>query len=205
MGDSTSAASTKAELRHSIRDSRRRRLSASEHGASHDASHDANQLADRVMDLEEIRTACRQGRAIACYASRPDEPPTAHLRDRLLEAGAIVLLPRIDDKELRWIRVTPDTTWSVNRWGIEEPEGAVFPHTPELWIIPALAIDADGYRLGQGGGFYDRALEHIPGDVPIIAIVFDDEFLERVPREKHDARVNIVVTPERTLVLRSSD
>lgn len=201
MGDSTSAASAKAEVRRSIRDSRRRRLAAS------DRAEDTNaiQIADRVMELGEIRTACAQGQAVACYASRPDEPPTARLRDRLLQAGAVVLLPRIDGKELRWIRVTPDTTWSVNRWDIAEPQGAVFPQAPDLWIIPALAIDADGYRLGQGGGFYDRALAHVVDDVPIIAIVFDDEVLERVPREGHDARVDVVVTPERTIVIGPND
>ena len=205
MGDSTSAASAKAELRRSVRDSRRARLLQNDDSKNDLPGDVGTRLADRVLDLPEVRAACEHGRAIACYASRPDEPPTALLRDRLLRAGAILLLPRIDGTDLQWIPVTPDTTWSANRWGIEEPEGAASAQTPAVWIIPALAIDADGYRLGQGGGFYDRALEHIPGDVPIIAIVFDDEFLERVPREKHDARVNIVVTPERTLVLRSSD
>lgn len=201
MSEATPAASAKAEVRHSIRDSRRRRLAASD-GAT---SPDAFRLADRVMELEEIRTACAQGRAIACYASRPDEPPTTHLRDRLLEAGAVLLLPRIDGEDLQWIRVTPDTSWTVNRWGIAEPQGAVFPHAPEVWIIPAVAIDVDGYRLGQGGGFYDRALAHVVDDVPIIGVVFDDEVLEQVPREEHDTHVDIVVTPERTIVVGPSD
>ena len=201
MGDSTPAAPAKAELRHSIRESRRRRLAASDHATSADAFG----LADRVMELREIRAACAHGRAIACYASRADEPPTGQLRDRLLEAGAVVLLPRIDAEELRWIPVTSDTTWSVNRWGITEPQGSVFPHAPELWIIPALAIDADGYRLGQGGGYYDRALAHVVDDVPIIGVVFDDEVLERVPREEHDTCVDVVVTPERTIVIGLND
>ena len=205
MGDSTPAASDKAELRRSVRDARRSRLLENDDAKNDVPSDLETRLADRVLDLPEVRAACAQGRAIACYTSRPDEPPTAHLRDRLLRAGAIVLLPRIDGTDLQWIPVTPDTTWAMNRWGIEEPQGAASAQAPAVWIIPALAVDADGYRLGQGGGFYDRALENISGDAPIIGIVFDDEVLERVPREKHDVRVNIVITPERTLVMPRSN
>ena len=205
MGDSTPAASAKAELRRSMRDSRRARLLEND-DAKNDVPSDVEaRLADRVLDLPEVRAACAQGRAIACYTSRADEPPTALLRDRLLRAGAILLLPRIDGTDLQWILVTPDTTWATNRWGIAEPQGAASAQAPAVWIIPALAIDADGYRLGQGGGFYDRALEHISGDAPIIGIVFDDEVPERVPREEHDIRVDVVVTPERTLVVTTSE
>ncbi|MGA0210229.1 MAG: 5-formyltetrahydrofolate cyclo-ligase, partial [Candidatus Nanopelagicales bacterium] len=66
-------------------------------------------------------------------------------------------------------------------------------------------IDADGYRLGQGGGFYDRALRDIAEDTSVIAIVFEDEVVERVPRESHDHRVDVVVTPERVRWLSMPD
>ncbi|MGA1146418.1 MAG: 5-formyltetrahydrofolate cyclo-ligase, partial [Candidatus Nanopelagicales bacterium] len=124
---------------------------------------------------------------------------------RLEEAGAVLLLPRIDGDDLVWVRPTPDTRWTVNRWGIDEPTGPAFEGTPSVWLIPALAIDADGYRLGQGGGFYDRALRDIAEDTSVIAIVFEDEVVERVPRESHDHRVDVVVTPERVRWLSMPD
>ena len=193
VSEPISPATAKTELRRTIRAARRNRLT-SDRSVHHD---DDTRIADRVMDLPEIRSACEQGQPIACYVSRSEEPPTTRLRDRLLDAGAILLLPRIHGDDLQWIQVTPQTTWSVNRWGIEEPEGNPFLDSPALWIVPALAIDADGHRLGQGGGFYDRALARFPNGQTVIAIVFDDELIDHVPHEEHDQVVDIAVTPER--------
>ena len=116
-----------------------------------------------------------------------------------------MLLPRIEGDSLVWVQITSDTTWVKNRWNIDEPAGASFDGTFAVWIIPGLAVDADGYRLGQGGGYYDRALENVHDDVPIIAILFEDEFREEVPREEHDHRVDIVVTPDRVRWLSMPD
>ncbi|KGM15002.1 hypothetical protein N867_13010, partial [Actinotalea fermentans ATCC 43279 = JCM 9966 = DSM 3133] len=66
-------------------------------------------------------------------------------------------------------------------------------------IAPALAVDTDGGRLGQGGGWYDRVLRHAPADALVVAVVFDEEVYDAVvrplPREPHDRLVDIVATP----------
>ena len=71
----------------------------------------------------------------------------------------------------------------------------------DLIIIPALAASADGTRLGQGGGWYDRALMHRSPGVPVVAAVFDDEVMEAglIPAEPHDIPVDAIVTPTRTI------
>ena len=71
----------------------------------------------------------------------------------------------------------------------------------DLIIIPALAASADGTRLGQGGGWYDRALMHRSPGVPIAAVIFDDEVLEAgiIPAEAHDVPVDVIVTPTQTI------
>ena len=71
----------------------------------------------------------------------------------------------------------------------------------DLIIIPALAASADGTRLGQGGGWYDRALMHRSPGVPVVAAIFDDEVLEAgvIPAEPHDVPVDAIVTPTRTI------
>lgn len=71
----------------------------------------------------------------------------------------------------------------------------------DLIVIPALAASADGTRLGQGGGWYDRALTHRSPSVPVIAAIFDDEVLEAgiIPAEPHDVPVDAIVTPTRTI------
>jgi 5-formyltetrahydrofolate cyclo-ligase len=191
----------KAELRRSIRQARRKRAE----DPSHLVHSDAARIAEHVMDLEDIRNACEQGQPIACYVSRSDEPPTVALREQLIDAGATLLLPRIEGENLTWIQVTSETAWVKNRWNIDEPEGPPFEGTPAVWVIPGLAVDSDGYRLGQGGGYYDRALEGVRDDAPIIAILFEDEVTEEVPREEHDHRVDIVVTPERVRWLSMPD
>ena len=71
----------------------------------------------------------------------------------------------------------------------------------DLIVIPALAASADGTRLGQGGGWYDRALTHRSPGVPVVAVIFDDEVVEAgiIPAEPHDVPVDAIVTPTRTI------
>ena len=71
----------------------------------------------------------------------------------------------------------------------------------DLIVIPALAASADGTRLGQGGGWYDRALMHRSPATPVVAVVFDDEVLESgvIPTEAHDVPINAIITPTRTI------
>lgn len=66
----------------------------------------------------------------------------------------------------------------------------------DIVLLPALAVDEDGTRIGQGGGWYDRALKHARPGAPIVAVIFDDEWsAQPLPRLSHDVCVNAVVTP----------
>ena len=82
-----------------------------------------------------------------------------------------------------------------------EAQGAESLKEADLIVIPALAASADGTRLGQGGGWYDRALMHRSPGVPVVAVIFDDEVLEAgiIPAEPHDVPVDAIVTPTRTI------
>ena len=82
-----------------------------------------------------------------------------------------------------------------------EARGAESLKEADLIIIPALAASADGTRLGQGGGWYDRALMHRTPGVPVVAAIFDDEVLEAgvIPAECHDVPIDAIVTPTRTI------
>ena len=101
-----------------------------------------------------------------------------------------------------------------HRLAIPEPDVAGFPTGADglvaarcrAVLVPALAVDVHGYRLGQGGGFYDRMLAALPaaeaGGPLRIAVVHDDEVLDEVPREPHDRRMDAVLTPSRYARLR---
>ena len=86
-----------------------------------------------------------------------------------------------------------------------QPDGEVLGaeslKNADLIVIPALAASADGTRLGQGGGWYDRALTHRSPGVPVVAVIFDDEVLEAgiIPAEPHDVPVDAIVTPTRMI------
>ena len=82
-----------------------------------------------------------------------------------------------------------------------EARGAESLKEADLIVIPALAASVDGTRLGQGGGWYDRALMHRSPGVPVVAVIFDDEVLEAgiIPAEPHDVPVDAIMTPTRTI------
>ena len=117
------------------------------------------------------------------------------MRDR----GGRVLLPVLrEDMDLEWAAFTSEQALRAARLGLLEPAGPSLGleavRDAALVLAPALAVDAAGRRLGQGGGSYDRALER--AGAPVVAIVFDDEVLdEEIPVESHDRPVAGVLTP----------
>ncbi|MCP4743476.1 MAG: 5-formyltetrahydrofolate cyclo-ligase [Actinomycetales bacterium] len=190
--------STKADLRRRVRQQRQKRNAGAD---------ESTRISEHIMDLEDVRSACDRQDVIACYLARDDEPPTWDLINDVRRAGGRVVLPRISDDDLVWVEMTDNTRMVTNTWGIDEPEGPQAPTPPAVWIIPALAVDADGYRLGQGGGFYDRALaQRLSEDnALVIAVIFEDESVMHVAHEDHDQRVDVVVTPERVRWLSMPD
>ncbi len=155
----------------------------------------------RVMGLPEVaRAACA-----SVYASRPHEPGTIPLLEALSDAGVRVIVPVLGDGLQRgWAQyVAPEDLIERAPGRPPEPSGDFLPQAQladaDVIIVPALAVDTLGTRLGQGGGWYDRALVDARPGVPTVALVFDDEFHEAesraIPREPHDLPVSIVVTP----------
>lgn len=148
-------------------------------------------------------------RTVAAYFPMKNEPGGAQLVDTLKALDLQVVLPRVVDdptarsagasgtlaQRLEWAVENGDTTTSS--LGIEEPTGHIFHNFPggiDLFIVPALAIDHSGKRLGQGGGFYDRALAQLGSDAALWAIVDHSEFMPEVPADELDLRVTAVVT-----------
>jgi 5-formyltetrahydrofolate cyclo-ligase len=78
----------------------------------------------------------------------------------------------------------------------ERPRGVAAVSRADLVIVPALAVDRRGVRLGRGGGSYDRALARVGPQVPTIALLYDGELLDEVPAAAHDQRVQLVARPE---------
>ncbi len=156
-------------------------------------------LADGVLALPELRVAL----TVAAYVSTTAEPGTLPLRAALRERGIRVLLPVLQaDDDLDWA-VDDGPLEPGRRPTIAEPTGARLGadaiSRAAVVVCPAAAVALDGTRLGQGGGSYDRALARTAALV--VALVHDDELVESLPRDPHDRRVHVAVTPSRTVRL----
>ena len=188
-----SPAAAKAALRGQIRHVRRDRSDL-------ERVHAAGSIAARALPL------LADSSLIACYVSMPVEPGTAALIDLLRQRDIRVVLPRVNGDVLDWVELTDATHFTTSGLGILEPDGPVANDALaecNAFVLPALAVSREGIRLGQGGGFYDRTLESLPAKAdggPVrIALLFDDELVDSVPHESHDARVDQVVMPERVV------
>jgi 5-formyltetrahydrofolate cyclo-ligase len=139
--------------------------------------------------------------SIAAYVSIGAEPGTSDLIDSW---NAPVWLPVVTGRDLRWGRFTGTDELVMNQWGLHEPTSDVgdLPEDVVAIVMPALACDAQGHRLGRGGGYYDRFLARVVTRTHrplLIALVYDDEVVDAVPQEPFDVGVDIVVTPTRVL------
>lgn len=148
-----------------------------------------------LINSKEISLA----RVIASYISYGDEPNTAELNQAILAAGKKLLLPRISQDSgeagMEWVPWKGDPQNLTKHGNILEPIGpADIDHNHiDVVIVPALRVDHHGYRLGQGGGFYDRALPHLAAWT--IALIFPEEISgQPLPRESHDIPVNAYAT-----------
>ncbi|MFV0427119.1 MAG: 5-formyltetrahydrofolate cyclo-ligase [Beutenbergiaceae bacterium] len=139
---------------------------------------------------------------VASYASRPSEPGTGPLMDHLHNHNIQVLLPMLGPGLSRdWALHNPGEPLEVRAPGRPpDPAGPGLGVTAlqraDVIFAPALAVDRTGVRLGQGGGWYDRVLEHRRPDAPVIAVIFDDEVADGdLPRAPHDRQVDGILSP----------
>jgi 5-formyltetrahydrofolate cyclo-ligase len=130
-------------------------------------------------------------RKIAAYIALDDEPCTDLLLDVCEQVGIQVLVPRVVKDDLEWAIFNWDEL-TEGEFGILEPTGPAEPLQVDAVLVPALAVDAAGNRLGKGRGFYDRALAELETRVPIIALVHDEEVFEEIPHAAHDLKVDYV-------------
>lgn len=135
-------------------------------------------------------------RSVFIYLSFSSEASTDELIERLLEKGYSVFCPRMENGEMVAAAYGEDFTLSST--GIREPVGAVLTETPTYIVLPLLAADVAGNRLGYGKGNYDAYLAKHP-DAKRIGYCFDFQILREVPREETDEALDVVVTEQRTI------
>ena len=182
-------AADKAELRRRLL-ALRRELGPAELAAA------GRSIRDAVLDLPETQMAG----TVAGYWSIGAEPDTHGLLFALWKRGTYVLLPILrEDGDLDWASYEGPESMVRGRRGLWEPgesaRGVEAVARADVVLAPALAVDGAGNRLGRGGGSFDRTLGRVGPLIPVIALLYDDELVKRVPTEPHDLRVRAVARP----------
>lgn len=156
--------------------------------------------ADRVFDRLEKTAAFMLAEKILMYHSLPDELETHRFLDKWKQKK-MFFLPRVNGVNLD-ILPFDETRLELGSFHIEEPTGndTVDPDDIELIIVPAVAFDRKGMRLGRGKGFYDRLLARTKATK--IGIGYEFQLLDEIPAEEHDVPMDMVVTEETTIIIR---
>jgi 5-formyltetrahydrofolate cyclo-ligase len=154
------------------------------------------QLRDALLEMPEMEMAG----TVAGYVSVGAEPDTRALLFALWKRGAYVLVPVLQhDGDLDWASYEGPDSLAPGPRGLLEPtepcRGVTAITSADLVIVPALAVDRSGRRLGRGGGSYDRALARVGGSIPTIALLYDGELVDQVPAAEHDQPVRAAALP----------
>jgi 5-formyltetrahydrofolate cyclo-ligase len=154
-------------------------------------------VSGRVAALPELARA----RAILGFASFGAELPTDPVMRWVLTSGRRLLVPYVDGPELRAAEVASLDELAPGYRGIREPveRTPVDPAEAAAVLVPGVAFDETGRRLGYGGGFYDAFLAGIAAGVPRVGLCFDLQVVDEVPAGTDDERVDLVVTERRVI------
>ncbi len=177
----------------------RQQLLAWRRGLSPDVLHEASRaIAGGIGALPEVRAA----RVVALYQALRNEIEMEPLWRELVLAGKQVLFPRIHPgtRQLAFALVDDPAELEVGALGVRQPPASrdVPLGSIDLIVVPALAFDAEGRRLGRGGGYYDATLAAHPAALRV-GPCLEAALLDEVPAEVHDEAVDVVVTEARVL------
>lgn len=184
-------------MKQALRDQIRRRLAA----ITPDRTASA-QICDRIAAFDVFRRA----KMIMIIAPLPGEPDIRPLADLALGAGKRLCLPRVDWSARTMVAAAVGSLAGLEatRHGLMQPpaEAAVVPPDQiDLILVPGMAFDPAGRRLGRGGGFYDRFLASLPAPRPYLCgVAFDVQIVDALPADSWDQRVDAIATENRCIV-----
>jgi 5-formyltetrahydrofolate cyclo-ligase len=155
-------------------------------------------VAERLAEVPEFRARAR----LVLYAALPDELPTRPLYEIARASGKVLLWPRTAGRDR--LEFAPCRRWEDlirERYGVLAPppgQESVGLGSEDLLLVPGVAFDLRGGRLGRGGGYFDRALGEMGEERPLsLGVGFEFQLVDEVPREPHDRAVAVVLTERR--------
>jgi 5-formyltetrahydrofolate cyclo-ligase len=146
-----------------------------------------------VVEERRVRIAKR----VALYAALAGEIPTRMVFEALGSLNVIRLLPRLEDEGIVWVRVDDWAALAAGRFGVpslSSGQGSDGLNQGDVVLLPGVAFDRSGWRLGRGGGHYDRAFPGSPGDPWLVGVGYAFQWIAEVPHDSRDRRVDAIVT-----------
>ena len=163
----------------------------------------ANESDESVRLSEQLGQFCLDNKVsvAAAYLPLAGEPDISDFLDWAKAQGIKLLLPVVTGQNLRWVDSVSETR--IGELGFEEASGkSAELSSAQVIFLPALAVDFSGNRLGQGKGFYDRALQALGSSkrrAMLVAVVFDEEVRLSLPNEPHDEKVDAAITASKVV------
>ena len=160
----------------------------------------------KVIDAIIASTPYGEAKTILAYAHFGSELNTQALLERILADGKKLVLPRVDkaSQQLQLHLVADLNELVTGIWGIREPDTnaeIIAPDQLDLILVPGVAFDRAGFRIGYGKGFYDKLLAKVNPLSTRLSAAFDCQIIDAVPNEAHDQRVDIIVTPTQKILI----
>jgi 5-formyltetrahydrofolate cyclo-ligase len=153
-------------------------------------------LQQRFLSLPEFMEA----KLLALYAPIHQEVDTALVAADALASGKTLLYPAVTGDDMEFRRVASMDQFTPGRFGIREPVGdAVDPAAADVIVVPGVAFDLQGRRIGYGKGYYDRCLHRLEGRGMLIAFCFEFQLFEEIVGEPHDVAMDLIVTEGRVV------
>jgi 5-formyltetrahydrofolate cyclo-ligase len=156
----------------------------------------------RVQDSFIASEEFTGARVVAVYSPIHNEVDTSEVMSAALAAAKVLLLPAVADEGMEFRRISGTGELRRGAFGIPEPtmECPVYPPgEADLIVIPGVAFDTGGRRIGYGKGYYDKALHQLEGKGRLVGFCYDFQLLDRIAGEPHDVLMDMIISERRVI------
>jgi 5-formyltetrahydrofolate cyclo-ligase len=161
------------------------------------------ELSSRLVQAAFIATKeFRKSKVLGLYAPVHKEVATWTVLEAALSSAKTVIYPAVAGNELEFRRILKPDMLRKGGFGIPEPDTLCDLHDPrdaDLIVIPGIAFDQTGKRIGYGKGYYDRALHHLEGQGKLVGFCYDFQMVTAIAGEPHDVMMDMVITDKRVI------
>lgn len=160
-------------------------------------------IQNRLLSAPEFRTSA----SLALYSPILNEVFTENLFQQARKQRMSVAYPRVRGEDLEFVLVSSRSALTPGAFGVMEPNGhdLMAPKELDLVVVPGVAFDLSGYRLGYGKGFYDKALHDTAQRTVRVGVCYELQLVDVLPAERHDICMDLIVTENRILRFRSPE